>query len=42
VQLASFVFSRTYSVIQISGDRAVIGEGKAVTAAVRAKDLTLV
>jgi hypothetical protein len=39
VQLASFVFNRVYSVIQISGDRAVIGEGKAVTAAVRAKDL---
>ena len=39
--LASFVFSTTYSVIQLSGDRVVIGEGKAVTAAVRLKDLTL-
>jgi len=42
VQLASFVYARTYSVIQVSGDRVVIGEGKAVTAAVRLKDLTLV
>jgi hypothetical protein len=42
VQLASFVYARIYSVIQLSGDRAVIGEGKAVTAAVRLKDLTLV
>lgn len=39
VQLASFVFSRTYAVIQISGDRVVIGEGGIVTAAVRKKDL---
>ncbi len=42
VQLASFVYGRTYDVIQVSGDRVVIGEGKAVTAAVRLKDLTLV
>jgi len=40
-QLASFVYDRAYSVIQVSGDRAVIGEGKVVTAAVRLKDLTL-
>ncbi len=42
VQLASFVFARAYDVIQISGDRVVIGQGKVVTAAVRAKDLVLV
>ncbi|HHX86728.1 MAG TPA: hypothetical protein GX693_00960, partial [Firmicutes bacterium] len=41
-KLASFVYARTYDVIQIAGDRVVIGEGKAVTAAVRLKDLTLV
>ena len=41
-QLASFVYTRTYDVIQISGDRVVIGQGGQVTAAVRAKDLTLV
>jgi len=40
--LASFVFARAYDVIQISGDRVVIGQGKVVTAAVRAKDLVLV
>lgn len=40
--LASFVFSTTYSVIQLSGDRVVIGQGKAVTAAVRKKDLVVV
>lgn len=42
VQLASFVYSRVYSVIQISGDRVVIGEGGIVTAAVCKKDLILV
>lgn len=42
VQLASFVYGRTYDVIQISGDRVVIGQGGQVTAAVRAKDLILV
>ncbi len=40
--LASFVFSTTYDVIQISGDRVVIGQGKVVTAAVWLKDLILV
>ena len=40
--LASFVFARAYDVIQISGDRVVIGLGKAVTAAVHKKDLILV
>lgn len=40
--LASFVYTRTYDVIQVSGDRVVIGQGKAVTAAVRLKDLALV
>ena len=39
--LASFVYSRVYSVIQITGDRVVIGEGKAVTAAVHKIDLEL-
>lgn len=39
VQLASFVYGRTYDVIQIAGDRVVIGEGGIVTAAVRKKDL---
>lgn len=39
--LASFVYSTTYDVIELSGDRAVIGVGKTVTAAVRLSDLTL-
>lgn len=39
--LASFVYKNTYDVIQINGDRVVIGIGKAVTAAVNIKDLTL-
>ncbi|MCL2299192.1 MAG: M23 family metallopeptidase [Firmicutes bacterium] len=39
-KLASFVYSTVYKVMQISGDRAVIGLGKAVTAAVRIADLT--
>lgn len=41
-QLASFVYTRTYDVIQISGDRVVIGQGGTVTAAVCKKDLILV
>jgi len=40
--LASFVYNTVYDVIEIKGDRAVIGKGKAVTAAVNTKDLTLV
>jgi N-acetylmuramoyl-L-alanine amidase len=40
--LASFVYGQTYDVIRITGDRVVIGQGKVVTAAVRAKDLVLV
>ena len=41
-QLASFVYARTYNVIQVSGDRVVIGQGKVVTAAVKMKDLVVV
>lgn len=41
VTLASFVFANVYDVIQINGDRVVIGKGKAVTAAMYMKDLTL-
>lgn len=41
VGLAAFVYSTVYDVIQINGDRIVIGIGKAVTAAVRLGDLTL-
>lgn len=40
--LASFVYANTYTVLELSGDRAVIGQGKAVTAAVNIKDLILV
>lgn len=40
--LASFVYQNTYTVIQVDGDRVVIGKGTAVTAAVNVKDLTLV
>ncbi len=39
--LASFVYNNVYDVIQINGDRVVIGKGKAVTAAVRLEDLIL-
>lgn len=39
--LSSFVYSTVYDVIQIYGDRVVIGLGKAVTAAVNKKDLIL-
>lgn len=41
VTLASFVFTNVYDVIQINGDRVVIGKGNAVTAAMYMKDLTL-
>ncbi len=41
-KLADFVYSTVYDVIQVGGDRVVIGQGKVVTAAVRAKDLVLV
>ena len=37
--LASYVYNTTYDVIQVSGDRVVIGLGSAVTAAMNAKDL---
>lgn len=40
--LASFVYANTYTVLELNGDRAVIGQGKAVTAAINIKDLTLV
>lgn len=40
--LAAFVYQNTYTVLELNGDRAVIGQGKAVTAAVNIKDLTLV
>ncbi len=39
--LSSFVYSTTYDVIEIKGDRAVIGIGTAVTAAIKLADLTL-
>lgn len=38
--LASFVYSTTYDVLEVSGDRVVIGIGSAVTAAVKMPDLT--
>lgn len=41
-RLASFVYKNTYEVISISGDRVVIGVGRAITAAVNKKDLTVV
>lgn len=40
--LASFVYSSTYTVMEVSGSRVVIGQGGVVTAAVNIKDLTLV
>ena len=40
--LASFVYKNTYEIIQIDGDRVVIGLNGAVTAAVKSSDLTLV
>jgi hypothetical protein len=39
--LKSFVFKTTYDVIEVKGDRVVIGLGKAVTAAMRMSDLSL-
>ena len=39
--LALFVYENVYDVIQISGDRVVIGKGTAVIAAMNIKDLTL-
>lgn len=39
--LASFVYKNTYTVMQLSGNRAVIGTGGAITAAVKLTDLTL-
>ena len=38
--LASFVYSTTYDVLEVSGNRVVIGIGSAVTAAVKMSDLT--
>lgn len=40
--LTSFVYTNTYTVIQVDGDRVVIGQNGVVTAAVNSKDLTLV
>ncbi len=39
--LANFVYNNVYDVIQINGDRVVIGKGTAVTAAVHKNDLIL-
>lgn len=39
--LSPFVYSTTYDVIELKGDRVVIGLGTAVTAAIRLADLTL-
>lgn len=39
--LASFVYANTYTVLQVDGERVVIGVGTAVTAAINIKDLTL-
>ena len=39
--LASFVYQTTYTVMEIKGDRAVIGLNGAVTAAVKLSDLSL-
>lgn len=39
--LASFVYNTTYDVIRISGDRAIIGIGRSVTAAIKVSDLIL-
>ena len=39
--LANFVYKTVYDVIQINGNRVVIGRGKAVTATVRREDLIL-
>lgn len=40
--LTSSVYNRIYDVIQIDGNRVVIGKGRAVTAAIHKKDLTIV
>lgn len=40
--LSSFVYSTTYDVIQINGNRVVIGKGKEVTAAIHKNNLILV
>lgn len=40
--LASFVYSTVYTVMQIDGDRVIIGKDGVVTAAVNIKNLTLV
>lgn len=40
--LASYVYNNTYTVMQVDGDRVVIGLNGVVTAAVNSKDLTLV
>jgi mannose-6-phosphate isomerase class I len=39
--LSSFVYKTVYDVIQMNGDRVVIGLGKAITAAVKKGDLIL-
>jgi hypothetical protein len=39
--LAAFVYQNTYTVLELSGSRAVIGQGSTATAAVNIKDLTL-
>ena len=39
--LSSFVYNNVYDVIQINGDRVVIGKGTAVTAAIHKNDLIL-
>lgn len=40
--LAAFVYANTYTVMEMSGSRVVIGQGGVVTAAVNINDLTLV
>lgn len=40
-KLASFVYQNTYDVLQIQGNRVVIGQGRAITAAIHRNDLTL-
>ena len=39
VSLASFVYNTVYDVIEVKGDRAVIGKGKVVTTDINVKDL---
>ena len=41
-KLADFVYQQDYTVLELKGDRAVIGKGKVVTAAVKLGDLTRV